>query len=512
MWGTSILLLVLSIQAGKSGDGLGSIIVETPSGRIEGFQTESESGVLVNEFRGIRYGKAPVGALRFRKPIPVKKWANTYDATKFGSACPQMAMDFMPGFIKPDMSEDCLFLNVYVPNQINRNKKLAVMVWIHGGALVFGFGHEYYGDRIAAQGDVIVVTINYRLGVFGFFALDHPAARGNYGLWDQKLALQWVHDNIASFGGDPDSVTLFGESAGGWSVNVQSMIPSNKGLFKRAIMQSGAFDFGRTFPLSSNQLKRYSNMLSENTKCPKDDLYQLTDCLRTKSIAELLDAAVPVPPNPDEVELTSNNAAVVDGELITDNPLVQLQDKNSDVSKFFSSIDLIGGVTSNEGSILYMMSTPAFEEHYGYNISEGMPSKFACEAVITPYVRTYLGNNVEAKRKICELCSTPGSTAEQGRKATQCFATLLIVSPVVRMLEAHRKLRGKTWQYKFSKKSPVPYGGPPPSWFEGSGHADELPYLFSGQNVINPTIKLNDEEKELSEKFIQYWTSFATFG
>ncbi|XP_071175450.1 fatty acyl-CoA hydrolase precursor, medium chain-like [Mytilus edulis] len=490
---------------------INTVIVETPSGLIKGIQnTFPENGVQVNEFRGIRYGKAPIGPLRFRKPTPVEKWADTFDATKFGAACPQLELDFLPGYKKLDMSEDCLFLNVYVPKVLNPYKKLSVMVWIHGGGLSMGHAHEYDGGRIATQGDVIVVTINYRLGIFGFFALDHPAAKGNYGVWDQKLALQWTHDNIAAFGGDPGSVTIFGESAGGWSVNVQPMIPSNKGLFQRAISQSGAFDFGRTFTLKPKMLRKYAEDYANKTGCSLDDLYKFTHCLREVSVDELIDMTNPMKTNPvDRIPLETTSSGVVDGELFTDNPFRLLSDKTSDVAKFFKSIDFMGGTTSNEGSLLYMIAPPSFLEHFGFNMTEGIPSKVACVGIIAPFVELYLNNNPALKTQLCDFYTVDGSVAEQGLRVSELFGDLLITYPVVRMLEYHSSLGGETWQYRFSKTSPSPIGGPPPSWFKGSGHADELIFMFSSNPFTSPDASLSEDEKELSKHMINYWTSFA---
>ena len=157
------------------------------------------------------------------------------NATYFGAICPQVAED--PN--NPMQSEDCLFLNVYVPKAIDR-QGLSVMVWVFGGGFTTGYSHFYDGSRLTIEGDVIVVTFNYRVGLFGFLSLLHPSARGNWGLWDQKLAFQWVHDNILAFGGNRNSVTIFGQSSGGTSASYHSMIPSNRGLFQRVIAQSGS--------------------------------------------------------------------------------------------------------------------------------------------------------------------------------------------------------------------------------------------------------------------------------
>jgi len=215
-------------------------IVETQSGKLRG---ANQDGITV--FKGIPFAAPPVGKFRWRPPQPVVAWEGVRDALAFGSDCAQAGWGGAPGTITKSSSEDCLYLNVWAPAKANIKAKLPVMVWIHGGGFVGGSGSgpETSGDAFAKQG-VVLVTINYRLGRLGFFA--HPALsqeypdepKGNYGYMDQIAALQWVQDNIASFGGDPKNVTIFGFSAGGVSVHSLLTIPAARGLFHKAIAQS----------------------------------------------------------------------------------------------------------------------------------------------------------------------------------------------------------------------------------------------------------------------------------
>ena len=204
-----------------------SPVVRVAQGEVQGI---SADGVSV--YKGLPFAAPPVGDLRWRAPQPPAKWQGIRAATAFSSSCAQ--------------GEDCLYLNVYEPAD-SKNAKLPVMVWIHGGAFIFGSGSAYDGSQFARQG-VIVVTVNYRLGRAGWFA--HPALTaespkgplGNYGLMDQVAALNWIHDNIKAFGGDPKNVTIFGESAGAICVNYLMLAPQAKGLFEKALSESG---FGR---------------------------------------------------------------------------------------------------------------------------------------------------------------------------------------------------------------------------------------------------------------------------
>src|SRR5437764_2016161 len=214
-------------------------IVETTTGAVEG---RLKDGIF--DFRGIPYAAPPVGELRFRPPQPVEPWAGVRDATRFGPMAPQTtgAMETMFGAAPPAMDEDCLSLNVWTPAA--DDGKRPVMVWIHGGAFLFGTGATpWYDGRSFARDGVVLVTINYRLGAFGFLHVD---GQGNNGILDQVAALEWVRDNIAAFGGDPGNVTAFGESAGAMSVGTLLGLPAAKGLFVKAIPESGAAHTPRT--------------------------------------------------------------------------------------------------------------------------------------------------------------------------------------------------------------------------------------------------------------------------
>jgi para-nitrobenzyl esterase len=216
--------------------------VETSGGRVEGKVKDG-----VQQFRGIPFAAPPVGALRFRPPQPAPAWTGTFEATRFGPHARQAPgqMEAMFGASPPPTSEDCLTLNVYTPAADDARRP--VMVWIHGGAFITGAGSVpwYNGTSFAANHDVVVVTVNYRLGAFGFLHLDDiggedVAGSGNLGILDQVAALEWVRDNIEAFGGDPNNVTAFGESAGAMSVGTLLGLPAAKGLFGKAIPQSGA--------------------------------------------------------------------------------------------------------------------------------------------------------------------------------------------------------------------------------------------------------------------------------
>ena len=219
-------------------------VVSTTTGKVKG---NTENGI--SAFLGIPYAAPPVGESRWKAPRPVKKWRGVREATAFGDDCSQQIFppNILPG-VQTTPSEDCLYVNVWKPEKIKKGEKLAVMVWVHGGSFVNGGGSfpVYSGVNFARDG-VVFVSMNYRLNRFGFFA--HPALvedgfGGNFGFMDQIAALEWVRDNIAAFGGDPERVTIFGESADGGAMHMLLQAPEARGLFDQVIIQSGG---GRGF-------------------------------------------------------------------------------------------------------------------------------------------------------------------------------------------------------------------------------------------------------------------------
>ncbi|XP_053204319.1 acetylcholinesterase-like [Panonychus citri] len=233
-----VLILIQSIK-GEISPGNPEIKLET--GKVRG-QLINFRGSIVYEFLGIPFAEPPINELRFKKPVPVKPWNDVKSMTNWPPHCTQA---LFPGFNSDyQFSEDCLTLNVITPSALEHGDKRLrpVMVWIHGGGFAIGSAHfdAYNGTILAATEDIVYVAINYRLGALGFLHLPEHGVPSNLGLWDQLLALQWVKNNIKQFGGDPDQVTIFGESAGGISVAALVVSPRAKGLFKNAILQSGS--------------------------------------------------------------------------------------------------------------------------------------------------------------------------------------------------------------------------------------------------------------------------------
>ncbi|XP_056638295.1 juvenile hormone esterase-like [Diorhabda sublineata] len=261
-------------------------VVTTPLGKIKGTLITSRLGKTIFSFRGIRYAKAPIGDLRFQPPVPVEKWDGVYDATKDGPSCPQPTTD--------PISEDCLILNVYstkLPNSKN-NPKRPVIVHIHPGgfysstSVSFWAGPQYFMDQ-----DIVLVTFNYRIGSLGFISTGDEVAPGNNGLKDQVVVLKWVQQNIASFGGDPDSVTILGYSAGAWSVTLHMVSPMSEGLFHKGVSMSGTV-FG-AWPIPDHGQLELAKKQARFVGCPENTTSaDIIKCLKTVSYQDLANSLV----------------------------------------------------------------------------------------------------------------------------------------------------------------------------------------------------------------------------
>ncbi|XP_070549118.1 fatty acyl-CoA hydrolase precursor, medium chain-like [Ptychodera flava] len=353
-----IVCLVASLSLCSSAE---DPIVEVSSGRLAGKAVDfSHKDVnvtrTVHVFKGIPFVEPPVGDLRFRQPQAKQPWEEVYDATEYGPICIQPQNPTFP--VRGTQSEDCLFLNVFSP-ETDTTAKLPVMVWIHGGGLSGGSGSGDYhdGTALAAIGDVIVVSFNYRLGVLGFFATGDSHAAGNYGFYDQIAALQWVQTNIAAFGGDPGKVTVFGESAGSTSIEYLLLSPLTDGLFHRAIMQSGTATMEWFVARPCGDVcKKVAHGLGKLVGCEKSTSEELVNCLRTVSAEDFRDPVDPMKGQIPEVtglgedELTTIAfPPYIDGHFLKEKPEDVIRDKTFPKK----DINLIIGTMASEGHCIY---------------------------------------------------------------------------------------------------------------------------------------------------------------
>ncbi|MDQ8029708.1 MAG: carboxylesterase family protein [Brevundimonas sp.] len=448
----------------------GAQTVTAPAGAVRGI-TEGE----IASFKGIPFAAPPVGEMRWRPPAPPARWTGTRDATRYGAACIQPT-PYVQSIYSADIgatSEDCLTLNVWTPSTTG---KAPVMVWIHGGALVTGSSKEtlYDGERLAREG-VVVVTINYRLGVLGW--LSHPdlsaesplGISGNYGLMDQVAALEWVQRNIESFGGDPDNVTIAGESAGGLSVLYLMGSPLGRGLFDRAIAQSA-------YMISTPELKtaRFGAPSAEDAGAA------LSRTLQAPSLRALRSM--------DAQTLTDRAAAgdfatfgVIDGKVLP-RQIVETFDRGEQ-----APVPVLAGFNSGEIRSLRMLAppTPGSAADYERTIRERYGDM--ADAFLTLYPSADMGESILATSRDALY----GWTSE-------------------RMARSQTAAGHPSFLYLFDHAYPAT---------EAAGlhafHASELPYMFGTLDRTPPRwprVPDTADERRLSDAMVGYWTSFVRTG
>ena len=454
-------------------------IIQTEAGRVHG---SSENGLSV--YRGIPYAAPPVGELRFRVARPHPGWDDVLDCEAFRPIAPQVpneALDSMLGQAAQEQSEDCLFLNVWTPATDDAARP--VMVWIHGGAFTIGSGSDvlYDGATLAARGDVVVVTINYRLGALGFLHL--PALEeSNFGMRDQVAALRWVRDNIASFGGDPGNITIFGESAGGMSVASLMGSPEAQGLFHKAIPQSGAGHHGIEDVQAVDHGQQFCELLGVE---PGD-----ADALQSASVADILAAQAKLEEKMLYVAMEAGKQPempfrpIVDGEFLTEMPINAVRAGQAD-----SVAALIGCLDEESKLFAAMVPTEPPNEEDAIAVMDGLHGDGR---------RLY--DIYRAAREARGELATPYEiqTAASGDE--------LFRVPAMRLLEAQSQHNDQTWCYLFDWKSPMLDGA------LGSCHALDIPFVFGTHQVASAFAGEGVAANGLAELTMDTWLAFARTG
>ena len=422
-------------------------MVVTDKGEIRGSE---EDGLLV--FRGVPYAAAPTGELRWQPPHPHPPWDEALEATGFGNQAPQNASPIdglFGGSAEPAaQGEDCLFLNVWTPG--TNNAERPVMFWIHGGAFTIGAGSQplYDGQYLARDGDVVVVTINYRMGALGFLNLKEATggkigATGNEGLLDQVAALEWVRDNIAAFGGDPTNVTIFGESAGGMSVGCLLAMPSAQGLFHKAIPQSGACHTA----LSKSEALRVAETVMELLETDDPDaLMELSEAALTEVQTKLSAIA-------SERGLPGMSfQPVIDGDVLPTIPIERIRAGSA------AGIAIMAGCTTEEWK-LFSALDPLATNMSEDALTEASSDIFGDSAadVIGSY-RSWLADS--------------GKGTGPGDVSAEIMTDRVFWVPAMALLEAQRAHDARTYSYLFDWKSPLMGGA------MGACHAVELGFVW----------------------------------
>ncbi|XP_026563289.1 neuroligin-4, X-linked isoform X2 [Pseudonaja textilis] len=528
-------------------------IVTTNYGKIRGVRTPLPNEILgpVEQYLGVPYASPPTGERRFQPPEPPSSWTGIRNATQFAAVCPQyldersLLNDMLPVWFTAnldtvmtyvqDQNEDCLYLNIYVPTEDaqqlskkcekepnasvcrrygantkkstdditstdrgededihDQNSKKPVMVYIHGGSYMEGTGNIVDGSILASYGNVIVVTINYRLGVLGFLSTGDQAAKGNYGLLDQIQALRWIEENIGSFGGDPKRVTIFGSGAGASCVSLLTLSHYSEGLFQKAIIQSGT-------ALSSwavnYQPAKYTAILAEKVGCNTLDTTDLVECFRNKNYKELIQQTI----TPATYHIAFG--PVIDGDVIPDDPQILMEQGE------FLNYDIMLGVNQGEG-LKFVDGIVDNEEGISPNDFDFSVSNFVDNLYGYPEGKDTL-------RETIKFMYTDWADKENPETRRKTLVALFTdhqwVAPAVATADLHAQYGSPTYFYAFYHHCQSEMK---PSWAD-SAHGDEVPYVF-GIPMIGPTELFNcnfsKNDVMLSAVVMTYWTNFAKTG
>ncbi|XP_070606964.1 neuroligin-4, X-linked isoform X1 [Erythrolamprus reginae] len=508
-------------------------IVTTNYGKIRGVRTPLPNEILgpVEQYLGVPYASPPTGERRFQPPEPPSSWTGIRNATQFAAVCPQyldersLLNDMLPVWFTAnldtvmtyvqDQNEDCLYLNIYIPTEDgantkksadditstdrgededihDQNSKKPVMVYIHGGSYMEGTGNIVDGSILASYGNVIVVTINYRLGVLGFLSTGDQAAKGNYGLLDQIQALRWIEENIGSFGGDPKRVTIFGSGAGASCVSLLTLSHYSEGLFQKAIIQSGT-------ALSSwavnYQPAKYTAILAEKVGCNTLDTTDLVECFRNKNYKELIQQTI----TPATYHIAFG--PVIDGDVIPDDPQILMEQGE------FLNYDIMLGVNQGEG-LKFVDGIVDNEEGISPNDFDFSVSNFVDNLYGYPEGKDTL-------RETIKFMYTDWADKENPETRRKTLVALFTdhqwVAPAVATADLHAQYGSPTYFYAFYHHCQSEMK---PSWAD-SAHGDEVPYVF-GIPMIGPTELFNcnfsKNDVMLSAVVMTYWTNFAKTG
>ncbi|XP_063634693.1 juvenile hormone esterase-like [Cydia splendana] len=492
--GIVVTLVCVSVSADDSP------VVETPLGPVRGHSLNTRGKRNISAFTSIPYAQPPVGELRFKAPVPVNEWSVTLDATKSSPACVQRN----PYVRQPEIvgQEDCLYLNIYTPytseELANDHKLLPVMVFIHGGGWMCGDSSTaMYGPQHLLDRDVLLVGINYRLGPLGFLSTQDPHCPGNNGLKDQQEALRFIQKVISSFGGDKDSVTIFGESAGGASTYFHMLSKSSRGLFHKAISESGV----ATVPWAEappGEPLRQAFRLAKFLECPQTPSDAMLECLRTKDSYDIINTEFQFY-TWDYEPMTPFKAVVepdLPGAFLTVAPRS---------SQDIASIPWMTGLNSAEGCLKSVWITA--------NRTRFNEFKSAFEAIAP--VTFYYENSPFAdiiNKKVKEHYLDENDEEKYKQGLLDIYSDSYFAYPAVEAVEQFTHLTDSPvylyeLAYRANNSFSQIFGDPLGDY--GVCHADELMHLFPIHFLSN---EFSDEDIEMSELIVNLWTNFATTG
>ncbi|WP_285740217.1 carboxylesterase/lipase family protein [Kitasatospora phosalacinea] len=454
----------------------GGLVVSTDTGRLLGKHAEA-----ADQYLGVPYAAAPVGDLRWQPPQQAEPWSGVRPATEYAAQCAQ-AGGFGAG---PTGSEDCLYLNVYTPTGAQaRHRNLPVLLWIHGGSLKNGSGNEYDGSQIADSQNVVVVSINYRLGVFGYLNVPGlgSGGDGNYGMLDQIAALKWTRRNIASFGGDPGRVTIAGESAGGISVCGLLASPQAGGLFDKAIIESGVCE-----SLTQAEAVTRSTAYAKAVGCT--EAATVVTCLRARSGSDLLAA--------------SNRLADSAGTLLptSGTPELPLAPSSALGSGRYNDVPLLIGVNRDEARSFALSFSTATEAQYQQAVRDEYGSR--ADAVLARYPFGSYPSPYTGTYAIGDVWTDSGYMIGLGG------------CPAQQLAQRFADRQARTYFYEFDDQdAPSGLSGVLPGFRAGAAHGSELPYIWAGLGSGGEPLskQFTAVQQRLATEMTGYWGAFVRTG
>ncbi|XP_012256166.2 esterase E4 [Athalia rosae] len=504
VWGFTFVLVAFALLKISSADP--PPVLSTPRGQLQGVVSQAENGRSFYSFLGISYARPPIGQLRFAPPVETPKWRGIYDATRDGSPCSQRDVLGEPMLLLG--SEDCLYLNVYTPTLPSHpdHYSLPVMIWIHGGSWLWWSGtRQHFNPNRLMNKDLILVTINYRLGWLGFLSTEDTVVPGNNGLKDQAMAIKWVSENIASFGGDPRRITLAGQDAGAASAHLHMVSPLTKDLISGVIAQSGSAFSPSTISYKGEALNK-AKLLAEVNACPISSNPEMIECLRKLDVEQITtsDAILNVWNGQPATPLRAVVEGTVEGAFLVDHPENIVENGNQ------ANVSMMIGTTRDDGAAITspMMFGPLTLSQIDEDYRTAFPAIFVYEQYFSDQVKNETSDAIK-NRYFGNRPINVYSVSELQRAAT----TRLFKRPVNWIAEKQR-INNTMYLYQLNYRGSLSF-----SQILGAGvldmgvcHNDDLLYLFDFKTLFRRSIGMTEEERIMKESITELWYNFVATG
>ncbi|XP_071129344.1 bile salt-activated lipase-like [Mytilus edulis] len=507
-----VFLVVLYPMLSKSQSSTNTLVVTTTAGSVEGVSM-SINNMFLQSFYGIPYAEPPE---RFKKPTPVKSWVGTKDCTQpGGKICSQAIIQELAGFLpSTDVSEDCLLLDIFVPvSNAKVNTKKAVVIWFAGDNFEFGQRGLIPTSDLVMYGDVINVVVAFRLGVFGFLSTGDSVIPGNFGLWDQKMAIEWIKANINAFGGDSDQITLAGFGAGAVSATLQAHHKLNDGNFQRLLIYSDVSHLygnvvGENFGFIMNIARALTRGLCPSNSKLLLQSKEIYDCLTSKTEAELISetkTAVATANGFSKLKLEFDFRPVFDNDFIKDLYFTEIL-----------PVDLLTTVSENEHALKVYEQLIPYQTQYSFDINKNIPRSVLCDVVVPTIADSHLPTKNKEKiiNNICTRYTSSDET-EQSRNVLRLIGDFYNYVPISELMYDHADyhLGENNYFCLWSQKSPLDDVLTSLTWMEGTVQNDALVYLLGikSYQTIDPAA-ISDELIAFAESTIQMYSNFIKTG